>query len=542
MNLKVSQSLYLAFGAILLMMVGMSVVAWYKVDHASKIADNIATDDVPGAMIGLRMLNLLSQMELTAFEYLSGETEEAEVYKELRNEFDPLFEQLSQLESDTEANRTKMVNMGKIIQEYEQALEQKVFATYQPNQASPEQLLSAYTNLNQIENDLYNELQDLLQTMAEEEATDVNSGMAVQLSTLNEMQTGQIAITTIAVLLGLSIAFILSRSITTRLETLVKAADDIAQGNLAMTLTPSHKKDEISALTNSICQMQHSLRDLITAISGVSNQVKTASDELEQSSLQVQSASEEQASKADLIATAAEEMNATVEDVAQQSANASQEAKAAGDQALAGSKVMDEMVSSAHSTASRIENMSDGIVKLGQRSDEIGSVIKVITDIADQTNLLALNAAIEAARAGELGRGFSVVAEEVRHLAERTSNATKEVSEMINAIQRETKAAVKNSQESRELVQQGAAISETSRRALEEIVSKATQVEAMIMAIATATEEQTAVTREIASDITHVSDGASNSVQLSARSAQQSRQLTENVLALDKMLSQFRLS
>ncbi|MCE0556395.1 MULTISPECIES: methyl-accepting chemotaxis protein [unclassified Motilimonas] len=542
MNLKVSQSLYLAFGAILLMMVGMSVIAWNKVDHATKIADNIATDDVPGAMIGLRMLNLLSQMELTAFEYLSGEAEEAAVYTSLRNEFDPLFEQLSQLESDTEANRTKMANMGEIIKDYEQALEQEIFATYQPNQASPEQLVAAYTTLNKIENELYEVLQALLKTMAEEEVKDVNSGMAVQVGTLGDMQTGQIIITTIAVLLGLTIAFILSRSITTRLETLVQAADDIAQGNLATPLKTSNKKDEISALNNSVCQMQLSLRELITAISGVSSQVKTASDELEQSSLQVQSASEEQANKADLIATAAEEMSVTVEEVAQQSAVASQEAKAAGDQALAGSKVMDEMVNSAHTTASRIENMSDGIVKLGQRSDEIGSVIKVITDIADQTNLLALNAAIEAARAGELGRGFSVVADEVRHLAERTSNATKEVAEIINAIQSETKAAVKNSQESCELVQQGATISESSRRALEEIVSKATQVEAMIMSIATATEQQTAVTREIASDITHVSDGASNSVQLSARSAQQSRQLAENVLELDKMLSRFSLS
>ena len=137
----------------------MSVIAWYKVDHATDIANDIATDDVPGAIIGLRMLNLLSQMELAAFEYLSGETEEVDVYKDLRQEFDPLFDQLSLLESDTVENRQKMMEMGTLIKEYEQALEQTIFAAYQPEKSAEEELLKAYAALNYIEHNLYKVLQ-----------------------------------------------------------------------------------------------------------------------------------------------------------------------------------------------------------------------------------------------------------------------------------------------------------------------------------------------------------------------------------------------
>ncbi|MCE2573213.1 methyl-accepting chemotaxis protein [Motilimonas eburnea] len=535
MNLKMSHSLYLSFGAILFLMVAMSTLASFKVNHAVEIADEVSQDDVPGAIAGLQLLNMLSQMQLTAFEYLSGETEERDVYFQIKTRFLPTFEQLKQLESNSAANREKMASMAQLLQQYTQALEANIFSdTNQP-------LAQRYLALDAIENTYFKPLETMLNTTTDEEVADAIKGLASQSDSLAEMKTGQIVTTLISVCIGMGIAFLLARSIGQRLTQLMAVANEIATGNLSQQLTISDKKDEISQVANSICQMQQSLKELITAISDVSERVKITSLELEQGSLEVQQGSQAQSDKAEQIATSAEEMNVTVEEVAQQSALASEEAKAAGELAHNGSKVMDQMVTSSKSTVVRIKEMSNGILELGKRSDEIGNVIRVITDIADQTNLLALNAAIEAARAGELGRGFSVVAEEVRNLAERTTQATKEVAEIISAIQSETKTAVNNSQQSCELVEQGASLSEESRQALEEIVTKAQQVEAMIMAIATATEQQTSVTREIASDIVHVNDVATQSVTLSNRSTEQSRELTQNVQSLEAMLGKFRL-
>ncbi|MFO6422008.1 methyl-accepting chemotaxis protein [Motilimonas sp. KMU-193] len=530
-----SHTLYLAFGAILLLMIAMSTVASFKVNHAVDVADEVSNDDVPGAIAGLKLLNMLSQMQLAAFEYLSGEAEERAVYNQVKERFLPTFEQLKQLEANSAANREKMAKMAQLLEKYSQAMEADVFG------ATTKTLDERYQALNTIENEYFKPLEAMLNKTTDEEVADAIQGLASQSDSLAEMKTGQVVTTLISVFIGVGIAFVLARSIGQRLTQLMSIANEIATGNLSQQLTISDKKDEISQVANSICQMQQSLKELISAISDVSEQVKETSIELEKGSEEVQKGSQEQSNKADQIATAAEEMSVTVEEVAQQSAIASDEAKAAGALAQSGSKVMDQMVSSSKSTAIRIKDMSNGILELGKRSDEIGNVIRVITDIADQTNLLALNAAIEAARAGELGRGFSVVAEEVRHLAERTTKATKEVAEIISAIQSETKSAVQNSQQSCELVEQGAILSEESRQALEEIVAKAHQVESMIMSIATATEQQTSVTREIASDITHVSDVATQSVALSNRSAAQSRQLAENVQALKAMLGQFRL-
>jgi methyl-accepting chemotaxis protein len=188
-----------------------------------------------------------------------------------------------------------------------------------------------------------------------------------------------------------------------------------------------------------------------------------------------------------------------------------------------------------------VQESAKTIESLGARSDQIGAIIGTIEDIADQTNLLALNAAIEAARAGEQGRGFAVVADEVRALAERTTKATKEIGDMIKASQRETKHAVTTMNEGVQQVEQGAASSQKSGAALGEIIEQINEVTTQINQIATAAEEQSATTQEIVSNIHQISDVVHLTAIGADETSAAATQLMGQVHELQSIVSRFRL-
>jgi methyl-accepting chemotaxis protein len=192
--------------------------------------------------------------------------------------------------------------------------------------------------------------------------------------------------------------------------------------------------------------------------------------------------------------------------------------------------------------AERVNATSRTVESLGARSDQIGAIVGTIEDIADQTNLLALNAAIEAARAGEQGRGFAVVADEVRALAERTTKATREISEMIKAIQSETKGAVGAMEEGVREVQQGTEEAAKSGSALQEILDHINAVSLQVNQIATAAEEQTATISEITNNINQISDIVQRSAQGSQDSSLAAAQLASLSDDLSTLVTQFKLA
>jgi len=213
----------------------------------------------------------------------------------------------------------------------------------------------------------------------------------------------------------------------------------------------------------------------------------------------------------------------------------------ASDSAHSGAAVVKEAINGMERISGQVRAAAATVESLGSRSDQIGAIVGTIEDIADQTNLLALNAAIEAARAGEQGRGFAVVADEVRALAERTTKATREIGEMIKSIQNETRGAVAAMEEGVAEVEKGTIASVKSGEALEMIISQICDLTMQVNQIATASEEQTATTREITNSIHKISEIVHATSKGSSEIAEEASDLSRESVDLRKLVGQFRL-
>jgi methyl-accepting chemotaxis protein/hemerythrin len=253
-------------------------------------------------------------------------------------------------------------------------------------------------------------------------------------------------------------------------------------------------------------------------------------------------AAEDVAMQAGTIATASEEMSATSSDIARNCLYAAESAQKATAQTHSGSELVQSSSRLMENIAQRVNASAVTVEGLGQRSDQIGAIVNTIQDIADQTNLLALNAAIEAARAGEQGRGFAVVADEVRALAERTTKATKEIATMIKAIQNETQTAVNSMSEGVDEVKRGTAETARSGEALEDILNKINELTMQISQVATAAEEQTATTHEITNNIQMITDVVNSNVVNARSTTQATSTLAKQVDGLHELVGKFRLS
>jgi len=317
-------------------------------------------------------------------------------------------------------------------------------------------------------------------------------------------------------------------------------ATKVAGGDLAVHVAVADGDTRsVMAAMNS---MVLSLRELISETVSISSGIAAASAQLHATSEQIATAAEEVASQTSTVATASEEMSATSLDIARNCTFAAENSKKTSDSADFGASIVQETISGMEKIADRVMQTAMTIGTLGTRSEQIGEIIGTIEDIADQTNLLALNAAIEAARAGEQGRGFAVVADEVRALAERTTKATREISEMIKSIQSETKAAVRAMEEGVNEVEKGASSSMKSGEALQEILSQIGEVTMQINQIATASEEQTATTTEITSNIQQITDVIHQSANGAEETSAAAAQLAEQAQHLQDLVGNFRIA
>lgn len=538
MALSVRKKLYVGFGIILAVLILMVSLIWKEVLSSHAVADEIRLDDVPEVVNYLIMIDEAGDVYRDATAAITVVENGLDPYYSSKKQFADVVALLKQLEASNVEDLQRITEIERLMAQFNQQFETNIVPMLKEDKPLEEKLslLIQYYKSSLIP------IENILDKVITGEIADTDAALAGLSESFTQIEYTIVVLSSIALLLTCVIAYVLSNSITTRLSKLEEVAQAVAEGDLTAEAIVDNSGDELASLAVSINRMQGSLVSLIGSISSVSNEVKLVTKELESISQDVVSGASAQADKAGLIATAAEELSLTIAEVAQQGSATFEESKRSEDSAVGGRDVIRDMVASIQQVSQQMGDMSTQMNQLGSHGEKIGSVIKVIEDIAEQTNLLALNAAIEAARAGEFGRGFAVVADEVRALAERTTNATKEVAGIIQSIQAGTQEAVTFTEDNCRLVEIGVSQSEGAVNALEEIVAGASHVQSMINSIATAAEEQTAVTREIAADITSISDISAHSLELANSSSTNVAGLNQKVSQLEDLVGKFRIA
>ncbi|UNT13813.1 MULTISPECIES: methyl-accepting chemotaxis protein [unclassified Pseudomonas] len=364
--------------------------------------------------------------------------------------------------------------------------------------------------------------------------TQVRDTAAAQAKALLGLATG------LAVLLSLLAAWVITRQIILPLREALRGAERVANGDLTLH-EPSLRRDELGQLQASMQRMTQGLRELIGGIGDGVTQIASAAEELSAVTEQTSAGVTNQKVETDQVATAMNQMTATVHDVARNAEQASEAAVMADQQAREGDRVVSEAVAQIERLASEVANSSEAMSQLKGESDKIGSVLDVIKSVAQQTNLLALNAAIEAARAGEAGRGFAVVADEVRSLAQRTQQSTEEIEELIAGLQSGTQRAASVMDSSRQLTDSTVELTRRAGSSLENITRTVSSIQAMNQQIATAAEEQTAVAEEINRSVINVRDISDQTSAASEQTASSSVELARLGTHLQGLVRRFKL-
>ncbi|MCS3513020.1 methyl-accepting chemotaxis protein [Pseudomonas grimontii] len=346
--------------------------------------------------------------------------------------------------------------------------------------------------------------------------------------------------TVLALVFGLVAAWAITRQIILPLNQTLEVAKRVASGDLSHNLI-SLRQDELGQLQRAMQSMTVGLRELIGGISEGVTQIASAAEQLSAVTEQTSAGVNSQKVETDQVATAMNEMAATVQEVARNAEEASEAAAAADQQAREGDRVVGEAIAQIERLATEVGNSTIAMGDLKRESDKIGSVLDVIKSVAQQTNLLALNAAIEAARAGEAGRGFAVVADEVRSLAQRTQKSTEEIEELIVGLQQGTQQVASIMDNSRSLTDSSVELTRRAGSALENITRTVSTIQAMNSQIATAAEQQSAVAEEINRSVLNVRDVSEQTAAASEETATSSTELARLGTHLQALVGRFQV-
>ncbi len=535
-NMKIRSRLMVGFGIVLSLFVVCGVITTLLLMKSDRSVKVVREESIPFALtakdIAFHVVQVQQFLTDVSATHDTGVLKEAEDSAQAFRQNIVKFREMYRVKNDQESLR-KLEDLESSFNNY-----------YETGKTMANAYVNQGIEAGNILMEDFDKTSIAITSMVEEfvkQQTDEASAMTdnVQKS-IGQIMVVLLVISLITIVSGFLIAWYLTSSVVRPLIRAVDVSNSIANGDLTVKVD-SDSTDETGQLLNSMNNMITNLKKLIADIKETSSNMASASEQLSASSEEMSKGVISQSDRSTQIASAAHEMSQTVIEIARNASSIAVSASGTANIAKEGEHIVDKSVSEVKDIAATVSESSKVMVSLGERSKQIGDIIRVISEIADQTNLLALNAAIEAARAGEQGKGFAVVADEVRKLAERTAKATSEIGSMIGAIQDEVQKSVTSMDEVSKMVGTGVEFSTQTGEALHKIVSSVSELQMMVQQIASATEEMSATSEQISGDIMAVANVSKETSTGSEQIAGASSEVARLASRLLEMGGQFKV-